>query len=80
MTFPQAMLRLAPLLIAFLGCASQSSLPTVGRSAPEKFVVRHSQYAFTTDFEIGKDDALVEDLVGLRDAVLRRFSFPPVQN
>jgi len=70
------MLRLAPVLIALCGCVSRPLLPAAGRSAPEKFVVRASQYAFTTDFEVGKDDALVEDLVGLRDAVFETLQLP----
>jgi hypothetical protein len=76
LTFPRRALRLAPLLLALLGCAAQKPLPTAGRSAPEKFVVRASQYAFTTDFEVEKDDTLVEDLVGLRDAVFETLKLP----
>src|SRR4029078_11099916 len=65
------------LMMAFLlRWRNQMALPTAGRAAPEKFVVRASQYAFTTDFEVGKDDALVEDLVGLRDAVFETLQLP----
>ena len=73
LTFPRMLLALAPLLI---GCATPTALPTAGRAAPEKFVVRASQYAFTTDFEVAKDDALVEDLVGLRDVVFETLQLP----
>ena len=39
-------------------------------------MVRASQYAFTTDFEVEKDNAVIEDLLGLRDAVVETLALP----
>lgn len=64
------------LALTVLGCASWRHVPVAGREAPEKFVVRASQYAFTTNFEVAKDDALVADLLGLRDAVVETLALP----
>lgn len=49
----------------------------VGRDAPVQHVVRVSQFALTTDFEIDKSDPLVLDLLGLRDVVYETLGLPP---
>jgi hypothetical protein len=74
LTFARSMPVATLLLLA--GCVSQTPLPSAGRAAPERYVVRASQYAFTTDFEVGKNDALVEDLIGLRDVVVSTLGLP----
>ena len=76
LTISRMMLRVSPVLACVFGCASMRALPVAGKAAPERFVVRASQYAFTTDFEVAKDDVLVEDLLGLRDAVVDTLSLP----
>lgn len=49
----------------------------VGRDAPVQHVIRASQFALTTDFEIDKNDPLVLDLLGLRDVVYESLALPP---
>lgn len=58
------------------GCITQR-LPVAGREAPVRNVVRASQYAFTTDFELDSQDPIVRDLVGLRQAVYDATRLPP---
>ena len=55
---------------------SSQKLPDVGRGAPNQYVFRASQYAFTTDFELAPDDPLVTDLAELRDEVFRTLKLP----
>jgi hypothetical protein len=76
LTFRPMMLPVLTTLLSVLGCTSLRPLPSAGKSAPEQFVVRASQYAFTTNFEFARDHALVEDLLGLRDAVVETLSLP----
>ena len=58
-----------------LACATPP-IPTVGVSAPERFVVRASQYAFTTDFPVERQDPLILDLLELRDEVGATLRLP----
>lgn len=61
--------------LATAGCVTER-LPVAGRHAPVQNVVRASQYAFTTDFELDANDPVVQDLVGLRQAVHEVLQFP----
>ncbi|HVJ82440.1 MAG TPA: hypothetical protein VNC50_15335 [Planctomycetia bacterium] len=64
--------------LALAGCRT-TSLPHAGATAPGKFVVRASQYAFTTDFPFTAADPLVDDLVGLRAKVNDELLLPAGQ-
>ncbi|MFO0945962.1 MAG: hypothetical protein U1D30_08455 [Planctomycetota bacterium] len=58
------------------GCV-HPELHGVGRNAPGQHVVRASQYAFTTDFELDAEDGMVRELVDLRDDVTSELRLPP---
>ncbi|MGL4462984.1 MAG: hypothetical protein ACRC1K_12615, partial [Planctomycetia bacterium] len=60
-----------------VGCAMVTAeLPPAGRNAPAQCVVRASQYAFTTDFELDRRDPLVLDLVALGAVVQEKLQLP----
>lgn len=69
----------------FTGCSTQRPLnalytrkiPDVGRGAPSRYVVRASQYAFTTDFEMDKSDPLIHELEHLRDTICETLDIRP---
>lgn len=58
-----------------LGCV-HPELHGVGKNAPGQHVVRASQYAFTTDFELNPNDGMVRDLVELRDDLSATLRLP----
>lgn len=62
-------------LVTLAGC-SQPRLHSVGSNAPGQHVIRASQYAFTTDYELDPNDPMVVDLVGLRDVVSKTLQLP----
>lgn len=74
---PRPLCLVAGLCLA--GCAP-ARLHSVGSNAPGQYVVRASQYAFTTDFELDQRDPMIRDLVGLRSRVSRELGLPAGQN
>lgn len=71
--------------VLFVGCSTQRPLnalytrkiPDVGHGAPSRYVVRASQYAFTTDFEMDKSDPLIHELENLRDTICETLEIRP---
>lgn len=55
------------ILSGIAGCVTPQPLPEVGRDAPLQYVVRASQYAFTTDFPLPRTDPLITELTDLRE-------------
>lgn len=51
-------------------------LPGLAGDQPGRYVVRASSFAFTTDFELERNDPLIVDLVELRTRVLRTLRLP----
>ncbi|QDU59456.1 hypothetical protein Pan216_02840 [Planctomycetes bacterium Pan216] len=57
------------------GCLT-GKLPHVGRDAPREHVLRTGPFVFTTDFELARRDPLVDDLLGLRQAIHETLFLP----
>jgi hypothetical protein len=66
-----------------VGCFSTSMLhtsarvPDPGKGSPGRYVVRASQYTFTTDFEIQADDPLIVEMERLRDSMVETLGIIP---
>ena len=73
--FPAMVLSALLLFTAAMGCVT-AQLPVAGSDAPVRHVIRASQYAFTTDFPIERDDPLIDELVELRDVVFDTLKLP----
>jgi hypothetical protein len=70
-------------ILAMVGCSSPSMLqtsarmPEPGKGSPGRYVVRASQYTFTTDFEIERNDPLIVELERLREKMVETLGIIP---
>lgn len=70
-------------ILAITGCSSPSMLqtsarmPEPGKGSPGRYVVRASQYTFTTDFEIERNDPLIVEMERLREKMVETLGIIP---
>jgi hypothetical protein len=71
------------MLLLLAGCFSPSMLhtsarvPDPGKGSPGRYVVRASQYTFTTDFDLSRDDPMILEMDRLRESMVETLGIIP---